>query len=336
VGNALIDMYSKCGSVELACHVFEKMSMRNEVSWTSMISGYGMNGYGEDALAHFKKMQTTRLIPNHITFVAVLSACSHAGLVSEGKKYFECMSRDYQITPRLEHYACVVDLLGRAGLLDEAESFIQAMPAEPNASVWGALLAACTTHGNLNLGQRVGEQLLELESDNDGNYILLSNIYAAAGKWDRVANVRAIMKARGLKQRPGCSWIRVKTKVHRFFVGDRSHPQSEDIYAMLESLTEQLRELGYFPDTRVVLHNVDEEEKENILNAHSEKLAIAFGVIKTCPGTPIRIIKNLRMCRDCHSATKYISRIVSREIFVRDTTRFHRFKDGVCSCGDYW
>eukprot|EP01018_Ginkgo_biloba_P030428 Gb_08964 [translate_table: standard] len=336
VGSALIDMYTKCGSIEFARQVFGKMPQRNVVSWNAMIVGYGIHGLGEDALATFDHMQHVGMKPNNITFTGVLSACSHAGLVDEGWKYFHRMNQDYCIRPSMEHYACMVDLLGRAGRLDEAENFVKNMPVEPSAVVWGALLGACRIHCNLELAERVAVRLFELEPENAGNYILLSNIYAESGRWDGVAKVRTMMKDTGVKKRQGCSWIEVKNSVHEFLVGDSLHPQSDEIYAMLETLAAQMEEAGYIPDTSFALHDVDEEEKEDMLCSHSEKLAIAFGLISTCPGTIIRITKNLRVCGDCHHATKFISKIVGREIIVRDATRFHHFKNGLCSCGDYW
>eukprot|EP01018_Ginkgo_biloba_P002796 Gb_01184 [translate_table: standard] len=336
VVNGLIDMYAKCGNIENARQVFDKMSERDVVCWNAMIAGYGMHGHGEDALSLFNQMQQTVVKPNHITFIAVLSACSHTGLLDKGWQYFDSMSQDHHIIPTVEHYACMVDLLGRAGRLDEAYEFIEKMPLKPNAGVWGTLLSSCRVHCNIELAERVAECLFELEPENAGFHVLLSNIYAEAGRWDDVANVRTRMKDNGLRKKPGSSWIEVRNQVHSFVVGDKSHPQSKKIYAMLESLAGQMREAGYVPDTDFVLHNVEEAAKEHILCGHSEKLAIAFGIISTCPGTPIRITKNLRVCSDCHSATKFISKIVEREIIVRDAKRFHHFKDGMCSCGDYW
>eukprot|EP01018_Ginkgo_biloba_P005831 Gb_35190 [translate_table: standard] len=336
VGTGLIDMYAKCGSLDNARQVFDKMSERSVVSWSAMISGYGMHGYGEDALAIFSKMQHKGMKPDHITFICLLSACSHAGLVDEGWQCFYCMSRDYCITPRVEHYACMVDLLGRLGHLDEAQDFIKKMPLEPDAAVWGALLGACRIYCNIDLGERVAERLFELKPEIAGPYVLLSNIYAAAGRWDDVENVRTMMKDRRVKKPRGSSFIEVNNKVHEFHVGDRSHPQSEKVYAILETLIGQMKEVGYVPNTNCVLHDVEEEVKENMLYSHSEKLAIAFGLINTKPGIPIQITKNLRVCGDCHCATKFISKIVRREIIVRDVNRFHHFKDGLCSCGDYW
>eukprot|EP01018_Ginkgo_biloba_P033250 Gb_04533 [translate_table: standard] len=336
VVNALVDAYAKCGRVEFARQLFDSISKRDVISWNAMIAGYGMHGHGKDALALFNQMQLTDMKPDHITFMCVLSACRHAGFVDAGQQVFVCMSRDYCITPRAEHYACVVDLLGRAGRLDEAHDFIKKMPLKPDAGVWGALLGACRVHCNIELGEHVSECLLELEPTNPGHYILLSNIYAAAGRWDDAAKVRKVLKDQGLKKIPGCSWIEIKNRVHAFLVGDKSHPQSEEIYAVLESLGGQMKEEGYAPDTSFALHNVEDEEKESSLSCHSEKLAIVFGLINTNPGARIQITKNLRVCGDCHSATKFISKIVRREIVVRDANRFHHFKDGLCSCGDYW
>jgi pentatricopeptide repeat protein len=335
-GTALIDMYAKCGSLQDARHVFDKIPGRNVVSWNAMIVGYAMHGHGADALHLFSKMQGTGRKPDHITFTGVLSACSHAGLVDEGQKYFYSMSQDFGIIPTMEHYACMTDLFGRAGCFDEAQELISNMPLAPNASVWGALLGACRIHCNTELAGFVAEQLLELEPRNAGIFVLLSNIYAAAGRWDEVAKVRKMMKDKGLKKNPGWSWIEVMNRVHVFHVGDRSHPQTQKIYETLENLSRQMKLVGYAPNTSFALHDVEEEEKENFLSIHSEKLAIAFGIINTCPQTPIRIIKNLRVCGDCHTATKFISKIVGREIIVRDANRFHHFKNGICSCGDYW
>eukprot|EP01018_Ginkgo_biloba_P026036 Gb_14323 [translate_table: standard] len=336
LGSALIDMYAKCGRLEVARQVFDGMSSRNVISWTGMIAGCGIHGHVEAALTLFYKMQQEGIKPDHITFVAILSACSHAGFVNEGWKCFDRMKEEYHLIPRVEHYACMIDLLGRAGCLDEAYEFIKTMPLEPDVGVWGALLGACRVRCNIELGELAASQLFELEPQNAGNYVLLSNIYAVAGKWDDVAKMRRMIKEKGLKQRPGCSWIVVKNKVHTFIAGVKSHPQSEEIYATWESMVSKMSKAGYVPDTNFVLHDVEEEDKGYILCGHSEKLAIAFGLISTCPGTPLQISKNLRACGDCHNATKFISRIAGREIIVRDANRFHHFKNGHCSCRDYW
>eukprot|EP01018_Ginkgo_biloba_P036678 Gb_33367 [translate_table: standard] len=336
VGSALIDMYAKCGSIENAQKVFGKSPRRDMVSWTAMISGYAMHGCGKEALQLFEQMQHSGTNPDHVTFIGVLSACCHAGLVDDGWKYFDHMTRHYHITPVSEHYCCMVDLLGRAGHLDEAQDFISKMPIQTDCAVWGSLLAACRIHTNVELGERVAEHLFELDPQNAAHYVLLSNIYAAAGRWDGIEKVRKLMKDRSIKKKPGCSWIQVNNKVYAFLGGDKSHPETEKIYAKLETLSGKMKEAGYVPDLKFMLHDVEKEQKEHNLYHHSEKLAIAFGLISTLPGTPIRIVKNLRVCGDCHSATKFISTIVAREIIVRDASRFHHFKDGWCSCGDYW
>eukprot|EP01018_Ginkgo_biloba_P015752 Gb_28279 [translate_table: standard] len=336
LGNALVDMYVKCGCIGDAEHVFNRMPNQDEVSWTTMIAGYGKHGHCKQALQLYEQMLQAGMKPDHITLIGVLTACSHGGLVDEAWYYFNSMSQDHCIMPRAEHYACMVDLLGRAGRLVEAYDFISHMPFEPTASVWGALLSACRIHVDMELGKHAAERLLELQPQSAGTYILLSNMYAAAGRWDDVAKVRIMMDKRGIKKERGCSRIEIRNKVHAFLAGDRSHSQSDEIYAMLERLAEQMKEAGYVPDTNCVLHDVEEEQKEDMLFHHSEKLAIAFGIISTSPGTPIRIVKNLRVCGDCHTASKFISKIVGREIVMRDANRFHHFKDGLCSCGGYW
>eukprot|EP01018_Ginkgo_biloba_P006943 Gb_37396 [translate_table: standard] len=336
VGSALIDMYAKCGSIEDARKFFNSMSERNVVSWTAMITGCAHHGLGKEALELFKQMIQADMKPHNITFVGVLCACSHAGLVDEGRHFFYSMTREYGITPGVEHYTCMVDLLGRSGYLDEAEDFINKMQVKPNGAVWGALLGASRIHGNIEMGKRAAEHVLDFKLLDAGPYVLLSNIYAAAGRWDDANRVRKLMEDRQVKKQPGCSWIEVKNKMHSFVVGDRSHPQEEEIYNVLEKLAGQMKEAGYVPETNFVLHDVEDEQKELLLSHHSEKLAIAFGLISTPPGTIIRVAKNLRVCGDCHTAIKFVSKVVDREIVVRDNHRFHHFKDGHCSCGDYW
>ncbi|XP_057862595.1 pentatricopeptide repeat-containing protein At2g22070 isoform X2 [Cryptomeria japonica] len=336
VGNSLVTMYAKCGVIEDANQVFRHMPERDAVSWTAIIAGNAQHGFGREAIQLFETMLQKGMKPDHITFLGILTACSHAGLVDEGRHYFNFMTQNHCITPGASHYACMVDLLGRAGCLKEAEDLLNNMPIEPNASMWGALLGSCRVHGNVDLAKRAAESIFVLEPKHAGAYSLLANVYASSGRWDDVAKVRKMMKDRGVKKDPGCSWIEIKNRVHVFGVEDGRHPQKQEIYAMLEKLALQIREEGYVPNMKFVLHDVDEERKEQILCHHSEKLAIAFGLINTPSGTTIRIIKNLRACGDCHTATKFISKIVGREIIVRDAIRFHHFKDGLCSCGEFW
>ena len=335
VGNALVNMYAKCGSIGDARLVFDKMGKRDVITWNALIGGLALYGCGQEALQVFEQMKEWAK-PNLVTFVGVLSACSQAGLVDEGRCYFKAMSQDHGIKPSILHYGCLVDLLGRAGRLEEAENVIRSMPLKANAAIWGTLLGACRLHGNVVLAERAADCSLKIDPQNAGVYVLLSNVYAAAGMRDNVTKVRNLMRDRGVKKQPGRSWIEVDKRVHSFVVGDRYHPEADEIYTELKSLTKKLRRAGYVPDTRWVTYEVDEQQKEEALCYHSEKLAIAYGLIKTPPGTSIRISKNLRICGDCHTATKFITKILGREIIARDASRFHHFKEGECSCGDYW
>eukprot|EP01018_Ginkgo_biloba_P001468 Gb_24929 [translate_table: standard] len=258
VGSALVDMYAKCGSVENARNLFDKMPRRNVVSWTAMIAGYAMHGCGKEALKLFEQMQQSGINPNPVTLVGVLSACCHAGLVNEGRQYFDYMSQYYHITPAMEHYGCMVDLLGRAGHLDEAQDFINKMPIKPDATMLGCLLGACRSHNNIELGERVAECLFELDPKSPTPYVLLSNMYARAGRWNDTEKVRTMMKERIVKKQPGCSWIEVNKQIHAFHVGDRSHPQLQKIYTKLERLSKQMKAAGYVPDTRFLLNDVEE------------------------------------------------------------------------------
>ncbi|KAJ4976979.1 hypothetical protein NE237_002085 [Protea cynaroides] len=336
IGNALIDMYSKCGRVDVARKVFDRIPNKDIVSWNSMIAGYGLHGLGREALMLFHDLQSVYLKPDDVTFICLLSACSHSGLVAEGKQWFYSMNCDFNISPRMEHYICMVDLLGRGGLLDEAHDIIQKMPFEPDVRVWGALLGACRIHENIELGEEVSENIQKLGPEGTGNFVLLSNIYSAAGRWDDAEHVRVMQRDLGFVKSPGCSWVEVHGIIHAFVGGDQSHPQSSKIYNKLEELLVEMKKLGYHVDTSFVLQDVEEEEKERSLLFHSEKLAIAFGILSLSPGKPIFITKNLRVCGDCHSAIKFITMITTREITVRDASRFHHFKDGNCNCGDFW
>lgn len=336
VGNALVSTYAKCGSFRDAQLVFEQMNKRNVISWNAIIGGLAQHGRGHEALQLLEKMKLEGVKPDVVTFVSVLSACSHAGLLEEGRRCFSAMAQDWGITPTVEHYGCMVDLLARAGQVDEAEALIKSMPVQANTKIWGALLGACRIHGNVLVAERAADSSLKLDPDNAAVYVVLAHMYAAAGMWEAATKMWRLMEQRGISKEPGRSWIEVEGKLHHFVAEDRSHPQAEAIYAELERLTLLMKRAGYAPDTGLVLHDVDEQEKENAVCHHSERLAIAYGLISTPPGAPICIFKNLRVCADCHSATKLITRIAAREIVARDVNRFHHFRDGVCSCGDYW
>lgn len=338
VGSALVDMYGKCGSIEDAEIAFTKMPERNLVCWNAIIGGYAHQGHADMALASFEEMTSGRCeaVPNYVTLVCVLSACSRAGAVEKGMEIFDSMRGKYGINPGAEHYACVVDLLGRAGLVDRAYEIIKEMPMLPTISVWGALLNACRVYGKPDLGRIAADNLFKLDPNDSGNHVLLSNMFAATGRWEEADLVRKEMKDVGIKKGAGCSWISVKHRVHIFQAKDTSHERNTEIQAMLTKLREEMKAAGYIPDTNFALYDVEEEEKMTEVGYHSEKIALAFGLIAIPPGVPIRITKNLRICGDCHSAFKFISGIVGREIIVRDNNRFHRFRGGYCSCRDYW
>ncbi|XP_059650550.1 pentatricopeptide repeat-containing protein At1g25360 [Cornus florida] len=335
-GNALITMYARCGVVEAADCVFVTMPYVDSVSWNAMIAALGQHGHGAQAIELFEQMLKEDILPDRITFLTILSACSHAGLVKEGCRYFDSMYDTYGIRPDEDHYARFIDLLCRAGKFAKAKDVLQTMPFEPRTPIWEALLAGCRIHGNMDLGIQAAERLFELMPQHDGTYILLSNMYANVGRWDDVAKVRKIMRERGVKKEPGCSWIEVENKVHVFLVDDTAHPEVQAVYNYLEQLGLRMRKLGYVPDTKFVLHDMESEQKENVLSAHSEKLAVAFGLMKLPPGATIRVFKNLRICGDCHNTFRFMSKVLSREIVVRDGKRFHHFRDGECSCGNYW
>ncbi|KAK1325456.1 Pentatricopeptide repeat-containing protein [Acorus calamus] len=331
--NTLMDMYAKCGRIDNARQIFNYMPEKDIVSWNTMIAGLALHGLGEQALALFSQMQSQGVRPDDITFIGVLSACSHAGLVEEGRRLYADMTAKHGIEPKLEHYGCMVDILSRAGLLPEAEEFIEAMPMEPNGAAWGALLSGCRVHNNVEIAERAAKHLMRIEPNNDGIYVLLSNIFAGRKQWEEVKKVRILMHERGIRKTPGCSSVIVDGIFHEFIVGDHSHPESEDVY---DYVIQRLRLAGYVADTSEVVLNIDEEEKGDSVSQHSEKMAVCFGLMKTKPGDELLIMKNLRMCGDCHSAFKYISKVFARVIVVRDRSRFHRFVDGSCSCRDYW
>ncbi|GJS42670.1 pentatricopeptide repeat-containing protein [Tanacetum coccineum] len=336
IGTCLVDLYGKCGQVEDAMLLFYEVPRTSSVPWNAVISCLGIHGHGEKSLQLFRNMLDEGVQPDTITFISLLSACSHSGLVEQGEWCFNVMRKEYGIKPGLKHYGCLVDLLGRAGKLEKAYNFIVNMPIKPDASVWGALLGACRIYGNTDLGKVASDKLLEVDPNNVGYYVLISNIYATAGKWEGVDNVRSLADSKGLKKNPGWSYIELNNKMEVFYTGNYSHPQCDEIYEKLDELLGKMKILGYVPDYSFVLQDVEEDEKQHILTSHNERLAIAYGILNTPPKTTIRVFKNLRVCGDCHTATKYISKITEREIIVRDSNRFHTFKDGICSCGDYW
>ncbi|KAI9196536.1 hypothetical protein LWI28_024773 [Acer negundo] len=326
VGSSLIEAYNKCGSVEDAERVFSKNSSADVVSWNSMIKAYSQNGHPTKALALFQKMFEEGIRPTNSTFLAVLSACSHSGLVQEGQKLFESMAREYNIPPEETHYSCMVDLLGRAGQLENALDFIKNLPIKPTAPIWRPLLAACRCHNNLQMAEFIAKQILELDPNDATVYVTLSNMYTEAGQCTDAEKQRKLMTVKDVAKEPGCSWIEMNNKIYRFFSHDKSCPEMPRVYQKLKQVMQQIENKGYTLNAK----------EDNVALYHSEKLAVCFGLINLTARKRIRVFKNLRVCPDCHSFMNYLSTIVDKEIVLRDNYRFHHFKQGCCSCGDFW
>ncbi|XP_047942217.1 pentatricopeptide repeat-containing protein At5g50990 [Salvia hispanica] len=333
LSSALVDLYSRCGRIETAKSIFDTADKTDVSIWNSMINGLAMHGLAADAISVFSAMKGENITPDPVTFIGIITACSHCGLVQQGRKYFDMMKKDFSIQPQLEHYGAMVDLFGRAGLLEEANTIISEMPVEPDVVIWRTLLSACRTHKNSALAEFAVGKMKHLSS---GDYVLLSNIYCSAKEWDNAETVRYSMNKKRVHKSVGKSWVELHGAIHYFKAGDRSHPDTEPIYRVLEALSHRSRMEGYVPAPDLVLMDISEEEKEENLNYHSEKLALAFSILKSSPGTEISISKNLRTCLDCHCWIKIVSKVLHRVITVRDRIRFHRFEMGSCSCGDYW
>lgn len=316
LSTALVDMFARCGDPASAMKVFNKMKERDVSAWTAAIGAMAMEGNGRQAVELFYEMLAEGVEPDQVVFVAVLTACSHRGFVGEGMETFSSVKEIHGVSPEIVHYGCIVDMLGRAGLLQEAVGIIKNMPMKPNEAVWGAFLAACKMHKNNEMATYSLDMISEASPDKAGIHVLLSNVYALGGKWSDVAKVRMSMKERGIKKNPGSSSIEVNGNIHEFTSGDEFHPEHTQICQMLDEMNCRVREAGHVPDPTNVLMDVDEHEKEFLLNRHSEKIAMAYGLISTSQGHPIRIVKNLRMCSDCHSFAKFVSKVYDRCIVV--------------------
>lgn len=336
LGTSLIDMYAKCGCIEQSKLLFDNMPRKDIWAWNVMISGLAMHGLAKEALKLFEKFIDKGFSPANVTFVGVLNACSRAGLVREGRHYFKLMTENYGIEAEMEHYGCMVDLLSRAGFVDEAVELIENMKISPDPVLWATLLGACKIHGHIELGEKIGNKLIQLDPNHGGHYVQLSSVYAKARKWEEVIRVRRLMSERNTNKAIGWSLIEAQGKVHKFVAGDKDHERVTEIYKMLELIGTLVAKTGYSPNISSVLHDIGEEEKETMIREHSERLAIAFGLLVTGVGDCIRVVKNLRVCVDCHEVTKIISKVFEREIIVRDGSRFHHFKEGKCSCRDFW
>ncbi|XP_011082278.1 pentatricopeptide repeat-containing protein At3g14330 [Sesamum indicum] len=335
--NSLLDMYAKCGLMDCCRKVFDGMPFKDLTSWNTLINGYAINGWMSEAMTAFEQMSEAGFRADEVTLISLLSGCSHAGMTNEGRILFDRMRTEFGIDPNLEHYACLVDMLGRAGRIEEALKVVKKMPMEPSGSIWGSLLNSCRLHGYVSLAEVIAKLLFKIEPSNPGNYVMLSNIYANAGMWDRVKLVRELMERRGIKKEAGCSWVQIRDRAHGFVAGGGFEFRNSDEYRKVwNELTKEMEKSGYTPDTGVVLHDINEEMKVEWVCGHSERLATIFALIHTGSGLPIRITKNLRVCTDCHAWMKHASKVSKRKIILRDTNRFHHFHEGKCSCNDYW
>ena len=325
--NKILEMYAKCGSMYDAHEVFEKMPARNLTSWDTMITWFAKNDLGEEAIDMFTQFKESGLKPDDQMFIGVFKACSVLGDVVEGMLHFTSISKDYGIVPSMKHFVSIVEMLGNSGYLDEALEFVEKMPIEPSVDVWETLMNLCRVQGYLEIGDRCAElvELLEPSRLTEQSKAGLVPVKASD-----------LEKEKEKKKLASQNILEVRSRVHEYRAGDTSHPENAKIYAQLRGLKAQMKEAGYVPETRFVLHDIDQEGKEEALLAHSERLAVAYGLLSSPARSSIRIIKNLRVCGDCHTALKIISKIVGRELIIRDAKRFHHFKDGLCSCRDYW
>ncbi|CAL5415651.1 unnamed protein product [Camellia sinensis] len=340
VATALVDMYAKCGCLDYSNKVFHKIQNPSVIPYTSMIVGAAKHGLAKLSLELFQEMTKKRVSPNDVTFIGVLHACSHSGLVDEGLEYLHSMYHKHAVVPNTKHYTCVVDMLGRAGRLDEAYKIAKSIQVKPDEGglLWGTLLSTSRLHGMVDIAFEASKWLIESNQQVAAAYVTMSNTYALAGKWDNVHSIRSEMKRVGVSKEPGCSWVEIKDHTYIFYSGDVSScPRGGEVVSLLRELEKRMKERGYVGGSvGLVFVEVEEETKEEMVGLHSERLALGFVLLSMPKGVTIRVMKNLRMCCDCHEAFKLISEIVERDFVVRDVNRFHHFKDGSCSCRNFW
>ncbi|XP_031493283.1 pentatricopeptide repeat-containing protein At4g21065-like [Nymphaea colorata] len=337
VTTSILDTYAKCGDLEDACQVFGEMRVKDLSAWNALIAALAVHGRGEEAIQLFQRMVKEGEKPDQATLVSLLSACSHGGIVQKGETYFRGLLKgDFGFMPNVKHYGCMIDLLGRAGRLEDACELVETMLVDADEIVYATLLSAACTHGNVHIAEFAASRLLKMGANNAAYQVSLSNMYAAKGRWEKVSEIRSRMRDGRLKKMVGWSSIRINHQVHKFAMGEGLHPRSKEIHAMVEEMMATLKMSGYVPNTSVVLLDLDDKGKEQDLSRHSEKIAVAFGLISTSKSHAIKIMKNLRICIDCHTAMKFISLVYGRRIVIRDNKRFHHFEEGRCSCKDYW
>ncbi|XP_042408408.1 pentatricopeptide repeat-containing protein At3g13880-like [Zingiber officinale] len=336
-GNSIVEMYTKLGELDASIKTFQDLGSLDSFSWSAMISSYGIHGNAGDALMLFEKMKECRVMPNASSFLAVLTACCHGGLLDEGFRYYESMSMEYGLSPNSRHCACLVDLLGRAGRIVDAEDFISKSGYATDPLLWRVIMRACLFYGETEQGIRVGERLMMMEPFSSSSYILLYNMYLDAGKVSLAMRTRGLMRERGVNKETGMSWIEIGASVYSFMSNNSQQPHMDIIYGKLEEIMIHIRQKMGDAGLKILkLEYQSEMWKKSLVNSHGELLALAFGLCKLPKSVPIRVMKNQRVCGDCHTTMKLFSELERRDIVVRDPVRFHHFSWGSCTCGDYW
>lgn len=339
VGSALLDMYAKCGSFDYCNKVFRRMENPSVIAYTSMIVGAAKYGLGKLSVQLLEDMVARNIKPNQVTFIGVLHGCSHSGLVNQGLKYLETMLEKYHLVPDSRHYTCIVDMLGRAGRVDEAYMLAKSIPVGPNegALLWGTLLSMSRLLGRVDIAAEASDWLIRANQQVAGAYVTMSNTFTLVGDWRNANNIRFQMKRDGIRKEPGCSWINVRDSSYVFYSGKLGFWRCEEVVALLREMELRMKERGYKGGSvGLVFVEMEEESKEEMVSLHSERLALGFGLLCLPKGHTLRIFKNLRMCWDCHEAFKLMSEIVGREFIVRDVNRFHHFNKNSCTCRDFW
>ncbi|KAH7549832.1 hypothetical protein JRO89_XS13G0088500 [Xanthoceras sorbifolium] len=333
LGTALMDFYAKCGLIDSAIEVFNKMPFKNVFSWTVIIQGLANNGHGKRALDFYYLMREKSIEPNEVTFMGVLSACSHVGMVHEGREFFVSMSKDFGIDPRMEHYGCMVDILGRAGLIEEAYQFIMNMPIQPNAVIWRTLIASCRAHKDVEFGEESLKNLVQLEPMNSGDYILLSNIYASVGRWEDAMRVRNQMREKGIKKTPGCSLIELDGEIYEFFAEDSGSPHSKEVYNAAEKMIKKIKSAGYMPNAADARLDAEEDYKEVSVAHHRTKvLVIKSGFLEQPKGSENRYFRNATCCQSNHSIASFLSHLFNPIFIIKLLKRFNGYKINKCHC----
>ncbi|XP_057501463.1 pentatricopeptide repeat-containing protein At4g35130, chloroplastic isoform X2 [Actinidia eriantha] len=336
ISNSLVYMYAKCGDLQTAREIFDRLLNKDVISWNSIIMAYAIHGFGENSVKLFSEMREEGIKPNASTFVSLLTSCSIAGMTEEGWEYFNSMKTDYGIDPGIEHYGCMLDIIGRSRNLELAKHFIDEMPLVPTARIWGSLLVASRHNRNIELAELAAKHILSLEHDNTGCYVLLSNMYAEVGRWEDVERIKRLMNNGGFERNTGYSTVENNGKTYKFNNLDMSHINTSLIYDVMYIISKKIREDIY-------VHNVTKFRPLDVIRkrltspeCHSVRLAICFGLISVSLGSPVLVRKNIRICEACHSAAKKISEVTGREVIVGDPKMHHHFRNGRCSCGDYW